>query len=159
MLKYIGLLMLAAAGIFISGEYEKREKKRLFELREFIRFTSHARHKISCFLSPKSDWLSDFKTESRELSEFLRLSENSGFEESFEAVRDKLSLKGEAEILARLFSSLGRDYKEGVLMLLEGAISELSCEEKRISEESEKNVKAVKVLAAAISLGLIILLI
>jgi hypothetical protein len=54
---------------------------------------------------------------------------------------------------------LGRDYKEGVLMLLEGAISELSCEGKMISEESEKNVKAVKVLAAAISLGLIILLI
>jgi hypothetical protein len=27
MLKYIGLLMLAAAGIFISGEYEKREEK------------------------------------------------------------------------------------------------------------------------------------
>ena len=159
MLKYIGLIMLAFAGIFISSEYEKREKKRLFELREFIRFISHARHKISCFLSPKSDWLSDFKTESRELSDFLQLSEKQSLKESFDALRDKLSLKGEAEILSKLFSSLGRGYKEGELMLLDGALRELSCEEKRISDESLKNVKTVKVLAAAISLGLIILLI
>ena len=159
MLKYIGLLMLALAGIFISGEYEKREGKRVFELREFIRFLAHVRQKISCFLSPKSDWLLDFKTDSRELSDFLRLSENSGFEESFEAVRDKLSLKEEGEILARFFSSFGRGYKEGELMLLDGTITELSGAEKRISEESERNVKAFKVLAAAISLGLIILLI
>ncbi len=159
MLKYSGLIMLALAGIFISREYEKREKKRLFELSEFIRLIEHVRHKISCFLSPKSDWLSDFKSDSAEISEFLLFAENHALSESFASVRDKLSLGEEADTLARLFASFGKTYKDGEIELLNAALSALNGRRTELSSECEKNVKTVKVLAAAISLGLIILLI
>ncbi len=159
MLKYLGLIMLALAGIFISREYEKKERKRLFELAEFVRLLEHIRLKISCFLAPKTDWLSDFKSDSEELSDFLSRAENHTLAESFISVRDKLSLGAEREILSRLFASLGKGYKDGEIELLDLALSELSGAESRLSEECEKNVKTVKVLAAAISLGLIILLI
>ena len=159
MLKYLGLMLLAVSGIFISSEYEKKEKKRLFELAEFIRLIEHIRLKISCFLAPKSDWLSDFKTDSETVSKFLLLAENKTLRESFSAVRDKLSLLEESEVFLRLFTSLGKAYKDSEIELLDQALSELYELKKRTFSESPKNVKTFKVIATAIAVGLIILLV
>lgn len=159
MLKYLGLAMLALSGIFISREYEKKERKRLFELSEFIRLFEHIKHKISCFLSPKSDWLSDFETESAPISEFLNISRKNGLSDAFLSVRDKLSLGSEADAILRILSSLGKTYKDGEIALLDAALSSLSEIERQLSVECEKNIKTVKVLTAAAALGLIILLI
>ncbi len=157
MLKYLGLLMIASAGILISREYEKKEKKRLFELSEFIRLLEHVRLKISSFLSPKSDWLSSFSAESSPISEFLGFAEAHSLSESFDFVKDKLSLGAERDTLARLFATLGKTYKDGEIELLDEGIAELNERREKLSEECEKNIKTVKVLVAAISLGLIIL--
>ena len=157
--KYIGLVMLAAAGGVVSREYEKNQRKRFEEFSEFIRLSEHIKTKISCFLSPKSDWLSDFSSDNAAVSEFLVYAKSFPLSESFASVKDKLSLCDEAKILERLFSSLGKNYKEGEIELLDGACRELNGERQRLSSECEKNVKTVKVLSAAISLGLIILLV
>ena len=159
MLKYFGLLLIASAGVFTSREYEKTAKKRLFELREFIRLIEHIKLKISCFLAPKTDWLSDFKAESEAIAELLILAKTMSLDESFASVKSRLSLMEEGEALERLFSSLGKAYKDSEISVLEASLSELSLFEKRLSEELPKNVKTVKVLTTAISLGLIILLI
>ncbi|MBQ7333686.1 MAG: hypothetical protein IJW38_04990 [Clostridia bacterium] len=159
MLKYLGLLMLAAAGVLVSREYEKNQRKRLLELSEFIRFFEHIKSKISCFLSPKSDWLSDFSSPDAAIAEFLALAKRLPLSESFAAVRDKLSLGEEKTVIERLFSSLGKAYKDVEIELLDGVICELESERSRLLPECEKNIKTVKVLSAAISLGLIILLI
>ena len=159
MLKYLGLIMIALAGILVSREYEEKEKKRLFELREIIRLGEHIKRKISCFLAPKSDWLSGFKSDSAPISEFLSLSLKSSLSESFSSIKNRLSMGDEADIVERLFSSLGKGYKDGEIELLDIALAELCDVEKRLSQEALKNIKTVKVLAAAIALGLIILLI
>ncbi len=159
MFKYLGLLMLAAAGVIVSREYEKNQRKRLSELSEFIRFFEHIKSKISCFLSPKSDWLSDFSSADGVIAEFLLLAKKLPLSESFAAVRDKLSLEREGTIIERLLLSLGKTYKDGEIELLDGAVAELNIERSRLLPECEKNIKTVKVLAAAVSLGLIIFLI
>ncbi len=159
MLKFIGLIMIAAAGILLSGEYEKNQRKRLSEFLEFVRLSEHIRLKISCFLSPKSDWLPDFRSELSTVSEFLTYASKNSLSDSFAAIRDKLSLGEEREIFERLFASLGKTYKDGEIELLDGIKAELDRERERLFPECEKNVKTVKVLSAAISLGLIILLI
>ena len=159
-LKYFGLFTIALGAVLISREYEKNQRRRLFELAEFIRLSEHIKTKISCFLSPKADWLSDFSSPSSVISEFLaEASRLPSLEASFDKISDKLSLGKEKEVLKRLFNSLGKTYKDGEISLLEGAVSELSSEKRELSESCEKNIKTVKVLAAALSLGLIILLI
>ena len=159
MIKYFGLLLIAAAGILFSREYEKKQSKRLFELSEFIRFFEHIKTKISCFLSPKSDWLSDFLSDDPEISEFLAAAKSLPLDLSFEKSMDKLSLGEEREIIKKLFTSLGRAYKDDEVGLLSLALNELHREKTRLDDDCAKNIKTVKVLCAAISLGLIILLI
>jgi len=159
MIKYFGLVMLGAAGVLFAREYEKKQLKRLSELKEFIRFCEHIKMKISCYLAPKSDWLSDFSSEVDAVKEFLSLASEHSLLKSFEKTRDKLSLGKEAIVLERLFSSLGKAYKENEIELLEGVEKELNSIKAQLESESEKNIKAVKVLTAAVVLGLVILLI
>ena len=159
MIRYLGLVMIAAAGIIVSREYEAKCRKRLSELSEFIRLLEHIKTKISCFLSPKSDWLSDFSSEDTLINDFLTLSSKGSLSGSFSEIRDKLSLGREADIIEKLFSSLGKAYKDGEVMLLEKTLKELNSEHSALLCECEKNIKTVKVLSASISLGLIILLI
>ena len=157
--KYLGLAMLMAAALLLSREYEKNQRKRMREFSEFIRLAEHIKTKISCFLSPKSDWLPGFSASEGGVVEFLRKASHSSLSDSFSAVRDKLSLGEEAEILARLFLSLGASYKEGEIELLNKNLSELEAAREKLFSECEKNVKTVRVLLSAASLGLIILLI
>ena len=151
--------MIAAAAIILSREYEKNQRKRLFEFSEFARLTEHIKLKISCFLSPKSDWLSDFYSESEAVREFLSLASKSSLSESFSAVKGKLYLEDESAVFEGLFSALGKSYKEGETAMLERAEGEIFELSKVLFPECENNIKTVRVLSAAISLGLIILLI
>ena len=132
---------------------------KMLEYSEFSRLVEHIKLKISCFLSPKSDWLSDFHSESDAVTAFLSLAHKETLFESFAAVADKLSLEDEASIFEGLFSALGRSYKEGEIELIERCENELSERRKTLFPECEKNIKTARVLFAAISLGIIILLI
>ena len=159
MIKYFGFALILASGILVSREYEKNQRKRLLELSDFIRLFEHIKLKISHFLSPKSDWLSDFSSSSDTVAEFLSSAEKISLSASFEKCENKLSLGAERRLISEVFSSLGRSYKDGEIELLESAVNTLKSENLRLATECEKNVKTFKVLAAAVSLGLIILFI
>ena len=92
MIKYFGLVMLGAAGVLFAREYEKKQLKRLSELKEFIRFSEHVKMEISCYLAPKSDWLSDFSSEVDAVKEFLSLASEHSLSKSFEKITAKLRL-------------------------------------------------------------------
>ena len=79
--------------------------------------------------------------------------------ESFSAVKGKLYLEDESAVFEGLFSALGKSYKEGETAMLERAEGEIFELSKVLFPECENNIKTVRVLSAAISLGLIILLI
>ena len=160
MLKYIGFILMLALAYIIAREYEKNQRKRLLEISEFKRLFEHIKMKISCFLSPKSDWLSDFKSSESVISEFILCAMRiPSLHESFAAVSDKLSLGEERAIIEKLFLSLGKAYKNDEIALLEGTIEALSEEKRRLDTEIQKNIKTVRVLVAAVTLGLIIFLI
>jgi len=158
MIKYFGFALILASAFILSREYEKNQRKRLAELAEFLRLFEHIKTKISCFLSPKSDWLSDFSSTLTGISEFIVSARSSSLAESFEKSVDKLSLGDEREYVKSILSSLGRAYKNDEVALLEDGISRLSAEKERLSLECEKNIKTARVLAAALGLGLVILL-
>ena len=158
MIKYFGLIMILASAFIISREYEKNQKKRLFLLSEFIRFCEHIRLKISCFLAPKTDWLSDFQTDSAELLSFLSLARQAPLDTSFREVENVLFVDEKRE-LTRLFSSIGKGYRDGELALLDDVIEKLRAIYGGALSEIDKNVKTVRVLVSAISLGIAILLI
>lgn len=158
MIKYVGLISILASAFLFAREYEKNEKKRLLECSEFLRLLIHIKNKISCFLMKKSEFIASFDSESEEVSEFLLKAKEEELSEAFRYVSDKLSLGAEKEILLSFFENFGRGYKDGELALAESAISSFKLEKERVEKESEKTVKTVKTLAAAISLGLVILL-
>lgn len=160
MLKYIGFALILAGGIFFSREYEKRERTRVLECEEFLRFVKHIRMKIACFLSPRAEWLADFSSKLPSFNGFLdKARECDSLLDAFSKSQSFLSLGAEADILSSLFSSLGRGYKDDELSLLDNAFGELSSQTERIKGESEKSIRTVKTLAACVCVSLIILLV
>lgn len=161
MIKIFGICILLFAFFLATSDLTKRRSRRLLILEELLRFCTHARVQISCFLRPPSELWVGF--ESVPLSEcgFLgSLKEQKGLSAAYSEIPDALRPRGEADrILRSLFSSVGTGYLKDELELLDTHVAELSAIVERQRHESPKEARLIRTIGAAISLGFVIFII
>jgi len=159
MLKIVGAVLVAAAGIFVSRLYSGYLVRRCDEGEAFLRLIEHISGEISRYLTPPAELLKGYSDKVLDSLGFTDTARSEGFAAAFSSVRKKCALSEEtAEILGKLFSGFGRDYKSGELARLDEAKTALSRAVTREREELSKNLKLGRVLIGAAALGIIILL-
>ena len=158
-LKWVGALLVAAAIVFASREYSRYAKRRISECESFLSLLRHVKGEINRFLSTPSAIFKSYSDENLERVGFLALQrEGKSLYECFEGCRCRLSIPERIkDKLSRFFYGFGENYKDGEISRTEYYIDEI---EPLLREEWEAlpdRIKLVRTLAAAISLGLIIL--
>jgi len=160
LLKILGAGLISGAAATLFGEYKRQMEARRGVCQGFLSLLSHIRRQIDCYLTPMERLVCDFSDEFLEKCGYLERAWKIGVKDAFFEMKEKIPLPKEAkEALAELFSTLGRDYKEGTVRELDAGISSL---EKCLAKEktdSEKDLKIAGILAASAALGIIILII
>lgn len=160
LLKILGVGLICAAAAVFFGEYKKQLEGRRDACQGFLSLLSHIRRQIDCFLTPMERLLHDFSDEFLEKCGYLERAGKIGIREAFFEMKDKFPLPKEAaEILQKLFSTLGRDYREGTVRELDLSISSLEKCLAKEKDDSEKDLKIAGILAASVALGIIILIV
>ena len=159
MLKIVGAVLVAAAGIFASRLYSGYLVRRCDEGEAFLRLIEHISGEISRYLTPPAELLKGYSDGVLDSLGFTEIARREGVSAAFSAVKKKCALSDEAlKILEKLFSGFGRDYKSGELARLDETRAALSRVVTREREELSKNLKLGRVLIGAVALGAIILL-
>ena len=159
MIKYIGLGLVALSALRLSGEYSKRQKRRLCELLGFVDFISRMRIKIGCFMQRGRELSEDFECEALERVGFLgALRGGHTLTEAYGVCRERLALEGrERELLDELFAGIGVGYLSDGVRITDKTLAELEKTADRLRLDVPRNIKLFATLAAAFSVGLIIL--
>ena len=160
MLKILGAVAISAVALMLSAWYGEYLWWRVREGRAFVGLVERMAGEISRYLTPPARIFDGYDDPILERLGFLPLARTEGVDHAFRKIRHKLIMpvKG-VELLGRLFSGFGRDYKEGEVERLTEAGRELS--EIMATEEGElpRSLKVGRVLISAAALGLIILII
>ena len=159
MLKYIGLVLITVSAVWVSGEYSMAQKRRLSELLGFVDFTAHMRIGIGCFMYKGSELAQGFECEALERVGFLEaLRGGMTLSDAFDSCKKRLSLGlREREALDELFSCVGRGYLSDGVRITDKTLSMLEKIKDRLRIDVPKNIKLFTTLAAALSVGVIIL--
>ncbi len=159
-LKYCGIALLLFGALSLSRDYTRYCARRLEVCRAFLFFIKHIRAKVGRYLSPRSQWCSDFQDKTLEELGFLPAVRGgkSLLEAKDTHLRGSLLPSDASEALSALFSELGRGYLDEELRSLDGAISALGeiCE--RESLESTRSARIAKTLILGAALGITVLL-
>ena len=157
--RVIGALILLCASLFVGRAYEKHLDGRLGEAREVLRLLLHIREKISSFLCPQGELMSDFKSEILESVGFIgKIRDGKGLYDAFRDTNFSFS-EDIIEILRSYFSEFGKRYKSDELARLDSAVRSLEGYVKSEEEKLPKDVKIAKILLFAAALGISILMI
>ena len=158
-MKFIGLFLVLLSVAWITTEYSRGQNRRLSELLGFIEFISKMRIGIGCFMKKGKELAEGVECKALEEVGFLgALSDGCSLSEAYEACRGRLSVgKREREILDGLFSSVGSGYLADGVRVVDKAEGELTKIADGLRGEVAKNIKLFGVLAAAGSVGVIIL--
>lgn len=159
-LKIFGTGLILLSALIFTREYEKKIRLKEETSEGFLLLITHIKRKIDCYLTPPSELVGDFSNSVLLETGFLDLAKKEGVASAYMLKKDNLliyeSVKSE---LTSLFSSFGKEYKEGTLRALcsaESSLKELIDKEK---EQSEKDLKVVRTLAVSLALGAVILII
>ena len=159
MLKLVGICILLFASILISRELISRRKRRLVLCEELLRFVSFLRLQIGCFLRPVSEVVALFRSDEFSACGFFPL-DSGDLGHAFSS-SDAPEIVGAecARVACSLFSSLGSGYLDDEVKLIDAHRAQLSELVDKEREETVRQVRLIRTLTAAISLGVIILII
>lgn len=159
-IKILGSAFLLVAVLAMTREYEMFLKKRFDVCRGFIELLSHIRRKIDGYLTPATELLDGFECKALTETGYVDRAREKGISSAYFELEGSLHLDAAVQsCLSSFFSDFGKDYKEGTLKLLDLSIGRLSEYTERLSAENERSLKLARTLAAAVALGLIILII
>ncbi len=160
LIKYLGFAAVLLSAAIFSIEYAKKQRRRVFEAEEFLRFLAHIRRELFCFAAPIGSWLDGFHSPLfGELKFSEQLSETESLPEAFSRLEWGLALDARGlEILHGYFSSAGHSYLEEELRLADKAIEEFGEYATVLRDTAPKNIKLMSVICTSVSLGLVILL-
>ena len=160
-MKYIGILLVLAAAVFVSRDYTNYINKRSVECKDFLAFIAHMRIQVGCFLRPVKMLGEGFTSSALEKAGFISaLSDSDCILDAYKKCEPNLSLSAEEKaLLDNFFSSFGEGYLDDGLKLIESSYSGMERLYKNLCEEKAKNLKLVTALAVTFALGIIIFVI
>ena len=161
LLKWIGTMLVVAILVFFGREYSRFMMRRLSECESFLFLLKRIKGEIGRCLSTPRAIFKDYKDDNLERVGFLNLQRSGkSLGECFDGCADKLSLPVQIkDRLSEFFSHFGENYKDGEISQIEYYVGEI---EPLLNEERTRlpeRIKLVKTLVAAVSLGLIILIV
>lgn len=159
-LRWVGTVLVVSIFIFVGKGYSEFMRRRIDECESFLLLMKRIKGEIGRFLSTPSEIFSNYEDENLKRLGFLELQRSGkSLGECFELCRKRLSLPSEIkDRLGEFFSRFGENYKDGEISQIEYYVDEI---EPLLNEERRAlpdRIRLVKTLVAAISLGLIILI-
>ncbi len=159
-LKIFGIGLILFSAFVFSSEYEKKIKRKERLSEGFLSLIEHIRRQIDCYLTPPSELIGDFTSEALSALGFLDLAKKEGVASAYMSLKEKLPLCDEVKSeLTSLFSSFGKEYKEGTVKALNMAVSSLKELVAKEKEQNAKDIKVARTLAVAAALGTVIMII
>ena len=150
--------MVLAATALVFG-YKRHIALMRRELDGFLSLIDYLKLRIECYLSTVGEVFRDFSNDT--LEPFLkRVRAGESPESAIMGAEKELVIGKEGrEILKRLFSVLGREYKAGVIASIDATRSAFGDYSEHTIEEGKRNVKLTSALLLGGVLGAVILLI
>lgn len=159
--KIFGVACILLSAALISYKYSEHLDFRVALTRSFYDLLTHIKNKISVYLAPPSELLSNFSSDALSRCGFLSLAKEVGSpKEAYLVLEKSLCLTPETKrILDSYFEVFAVTYKDGLLKATELAESALGEETKKEMERLPTDKKLGRVVIFAIALGAVILLI
>lgn len=158
---FIGIALMLLCAFFAWREYTLYLGRELSELAEFISFFKTMRERMKCYLEPPSAWIHNYST-----PELLRVGfigyirDGADLCSAYTMCEGELCISDEARAVIRdMLSAQGGGYLEGELSAIDTAVDKLSLIEKRTREDHGNKSRAAGAVIAAVSIGIVILVI
>ncbi len=161
------LLLKASAAVLVLftsrtlvAEYKKYIEKKLCAMEGFLSLLSFIKNELACRLRTSEEWArefsSDILTECGFLPELLRTGST---EAAFARAKGELPMLGEetVKLLSSYFSAFGKSYRDEEQREACRVFDELSRLLARERSDTQRSLKAVRILTYAVALGVIIL--
>ena len=157
--RYTGAVLMMICATVIAFGYKRYVARAERERDGFSELIDYMRIRIDCYLSTVGEMFSDFRCDA--IEPFLtRVRNGERVEAAFGLSRRVFAIGKEgADILERLFSLLGREYKSGVISSIDSSRAAFLEYSAKAREEEKKNVRLVCALLLGGVLGVVILLI
>jgi len=158
-LRYGGAAMLLFAALFAVRSYKAHLGRRKREMEAFSSVIERIYDMVDLFLTPVRGIFEGFNTGEESADRLIRsIEEGSTPKDAYGGIKESLSIGEEGkEILERLFSGLGKGYKDGALSLAESCRKRFAEYKKTAEEEDEKSSKVVSALTVGCTVGVILL--
>lgn len=157
--RFFGACALLLSSLAVIRSYKAYIARRGREIDALCRVIDRIYDMVDLFLSPVKRIFSGFDCEDENTNELIRDIESGATPEAaYAKIEGRLAVGKEGkEILKRLFSDLGKGYKEGALSLVEGCRRRFSEYRDTSLAEDERSVKVVSALIVGCCLGVILL--
>ena len=131
------------------------------ECEGFYSLASYMRHKIGCFLSPVSEWSSEFSDKALEDVGFLpAMREASDLYEAYSRTAPKMSLgEREREDIERFCASFGKGYADEEMKLLDAFCERLGEHIEYERSEMPRSQRLVRTMCISCAVAVSILII
>lgn len=157
-LKLIAAALLFGCGFYAVREYRRHLRNRVEECESFLSFIEYMQREIGCRLRPARELLREYRDEVLRRVGFLG-EDVKDTASAYAACEDKLSVgKAGRRILGKLFSDLGKSYKEGTLLALSEAKAALREYTEEVRESAANDVKLMAALIFGGVAGLLLLI-
>lgn len=167
-MKYIGAMMIFLSAFAVGISAGDREKRRLKECEEFLRFFEYIKNQVGYFLMPTKLIYRGFESEVLSRTGFLAAL--CGFErddvyydawvKAFDSCEDRMTLSSEEKAIVRGFGAgIGKSDEHLQMKNFELCISQMKDEISFLKLETANNVKIYTVLGFAVGAAAVILII
>ena len=158
---FIGLVLMLFCAFFAWREYTLYLGRELRELTEFISFFKTMRERMKCYLEPPSAWIRSYSTPELLRVGFIgHVQGGADVGSAYALCEGELCISDEAKAVIRdMLSVQGGGYLEGELSAIDTAVDKLSLIEKRTRDDHGNKSRAAGAVIAAVSIGVVILVI
>ncbi len=160
LIKAITALLVLFVAKTLSAEYKKYMEVKNALNDGFVALLEFIRNELSCRLRAVSEWACEFENEALFNAGFIsELSETGSLLKAFSSTKARMPMLGgdATRLLEAYFSAFGRSYKEDEEKNAERVYNEMSRIAAKERAESERSVRAVRILCYGAALGIIIL--
>lgn len=153
-IKILGFALLFVAALCVTQGYRNYVKLRISEMESFIALLLHIKGRINRYLTPIPEIIKDFCDDNLLRIGFTdAVASGESIDSAFKNAEGGLVLGKEfKKILGEAFGTLGRGYREEVLINVDEVTSDL---EKILNEEKETLPKDIKVFSAVLCAGVL----
>lgn len=159
-IKALAAVLVLVVARTLSGEYKKFTESKLRLYDGFVSLLSFIKTELECRSRSVREWAAEFSDEALDGCGFLESLKNDGnLSSAFSAAKKGCSALGEeaTKLLCAYFSSFGKSYRAAEEEQTRKTHDELSRILAHERSDSQRSVRAVRVLTYAVAIGVILL--